>query len=50
MRSTRQAQVGDTLFHHHSKDKDASSMPEPLPGFEKAKAMLYARWVWWGGE
>jgi translation elongation factor EF-4 len=44
MRSTRQAQVGDTLFHHNQ-SKDPTAMPAPLPGFEKAKAMLYARWV-----
>lgn len=42
MRSTRQAQVGDTIFHYqHAKDME--KMPEPLPGFEKARAMLYAR-------
>lgn len=43
MRSTRQAQVGDTLFHHQS--KDSVTMPEPLPGFEKARSMLFARCV-----
>ena len=40
MRSTRQAQVGDTIFHHQQ-GKD--TLPERLPGFEKARAMLYAR-------
>lgn len=41
MRSTRQAQVGDTIFHHQA--KDSAVMPEPLPGFEKARSMLFAR-------
>ncbi len=44
MRSTRQAQMGDTLFHHHKGEaaQQAAGMPTPLPGFEKARSMLFA--------
>ena len=44
MRSTRQALMGDTLFHHHKRGGEAAeaAMPAPLPGFEKAKSMLFA--------
>ena len=44
MRSTRQALMGDTLFHHHKGGGEAAeaAMPSPLPGFEKAKSMLFA--------
>jgi translation factor GUF1, mitochondrial len=39
MRSTRQAQIGDTISHFHGRD---AILPPPLPGFEPARSMLFA--------
>ncbi|EWM25310.1 gtp binding protein [Nannochloropsis gaditana] len=43
MRSTRQAKMGDTIYHHQKGAAEAAEAGvDPLPGFETAKSMLFA--------